>query len=159
MSSKPPSTIFRDAADELANEFARRQFRDSITDRDAAEYVTAAVGRAWIDIENSTQSAQYVLAELVAKLTDAEATNLLRALLQQDGIPALSDLSGAFHAQVAHDLAYEAEQIVANMEPSDDEACASYSGWVDDPVAADRRTLARQFTAAARVGRLGQFDV
>lgn len=145
MSSKPPSTVYRNAADELANEFARRQFRDSITDRDAADYVTADVARGWGEVQTSDRAVHSVLSDLIHNLTDAEGTALLRALEQQDGIPALTHLSRVFYAQVAHDLAYEAEKVVENMEPTDDEACASYSGWVDDPVAADRRHIARQY--------------
>lgn len=145
MSSQPPNTIFRDAADELAQEFARRQFRDNITDRDAAEHVTTDVASSWISLELSIRSAQEILSDLLFKLTDAEAANLLRCLLQQDGIPSLVHLSRQMHAQCAHDLAYEAEKLVEGMATSDDESFASYSGWVDDPVAADRRHIARQY--------------
>lgn len=155
MSSQPPSTIFHNAAEELANEFARRQFRDSITDRDAAEYVTTQVAASWIAMELSDRAAQAVLSDLIFKLTDAEATNLLRYLLQQDGFPALVHLSRVMHNQIAHDLAYEAEQRAEGMEPTEAELTRDfYPNEVSDPVWNDRYATAREHNAGLRASRV-----
>ena len=147
MSSQPPSTIFRDAADELANEFARRQFPADILDRDAAQYVTTEVASNWIAMELGIRSSQEIVSDLVYKLTDTEATNLLRCLLQQDGIPALVHLSREMHQQCAHDLAYEAQQKLERMERVD----ADLDPLWDDPVRSDLRALATVTNSALRL--------
>jgi len=153
MSTNPPSAIFREAADELAQEFLGRQFRDSITDRDAAEHVTSTVAASWIALQLCDQPAQAVLSELIFNLTDAEATNLLSALLMQDDIPTLAHLSRVMHAQVAHALAYEAEKIVDNYCPTDEEMSRSSS--TDSSVRAEYKTMAR--ADAAHYRRTGEY--
>lgn len=127
-----------------------------ILHKDALEHVDQALIEAWNVTHLRKYSAQQLLAEVAAELTDADATTLL-ASLHKDTPTARTLMLGGLRAYIAHDLKHQARERLANMEPS--ERQLTNPAPYDDPVRRDRRALARAATAAERTGREAYFDV
>jgi hypothetical protein len=146
---KAPHETIKDAIDELAHEAVRRQFRRTITETDALPYCDDATVKAWIAVEANRSSYLGLLAEALEALPDSDLLKLT-ACLHNDSPTSRTLLLSGVVRNCARDIAYQAEQVADNMEPSDDEAAASYitSG---DVIGSDQYAMAREVNAALRV--------
>ena len=143
MDAKAIKTAFKEAAKELESETNARQFPDNITITEALKHVDHDVVVSWAQAELGSRSPQQLLLDAFEKLTDADATSVINCLLNETDT-ARRILANALRECVAYDLAYEAQKLVDNYDPTDAEMSrTSYASEVADPVADDRRALAK----------------
>jgi hypothetical protein len=131
---------FHEAADYLAAECQNRQWNPDVTEDDAVKATDPSVIEGWITFQMGCRTAQNlcldVIEHVTSRMTDAEAKELLKSL------PGLREC-------VAEDLRYEAQKLIDSFDPTDSEMSrGSYAAWVDDPLIADQRHIARSYRNA-----------
>ena len=136
-------TPYTEAVEELSAETRSKQFADNITTSEALKHVDHDVVCAWVKQELSKRSPQQLLSDAFENLTDADATSVLNCLINETGT-ARKLLAACLCEYVAKDLAYDAQKLVDQYEPTDEEMSrTSYAAEVDDPLIADHRHIAR----------------
>ena len=149
-----PKTPFTEAAAQLWSDLGNRYWAD-ITVDEAREYVDTDVIVAWIAQEAMNRDDNTICADTLAdRLTSDQGRTLLCAVAIGHANKVLEVLKDAVVEQVARDLMYAANKLGEQYDPVDDEANASYSGWVDDPVVSDRRAMAGEVNSALRAARV-----
>jgi hypothetical protein len=138
------ATAYAAAAHYLAAE------RGELTTASAAEYLDPPVLAAWMHVEGGyvaiLDRITSLIAERIADEPDREAA-LIASLVA--GSPATTaTLHAALLHLAANDLVLEAQRLRDEDEAADDalmrDSAAAYAREVCDPVAADRRALARE---------------
>ena len=151
-----PKTPFTEAAAQLYADLGNRYWAD-ITVDEAREYVDTDVIVAWIAQEAMNRDDNTICADTLAdRLTSDQGRTLLCAVAIGHAEKVLEVFKDAVVEQVARDLMYAANKLGEQYDPGDDEANASYSGWVDDPVASDRRAMAGEVNSALRAARVSR---
>jgi putative ubiquitin-RnfH superfamily antitoxin RatB of RatAB toxin-antitoxin module len=144
-----PETPFTEAAAALADEAMSRQFSRDVTANDALDHITPDVFVAWIAQEALTRDDEIIVSDTLAqRLTSQVARTLLCAVAIDHAAKVQQIVKEAFYDEIARDLAYAAQKLVDNWEPTDDEMSRSYAVEVDDPLIADRRHMARAYRHA-----------
>lgn len=138
-------TAFTAAAAELAAQLGNRYWSNEITADEARGYVDTDVMAVWIAHEACDRDDEIIVGDTLAqRLTKDQARTLLCAVAIDHAAKVLEVVKGAVIEQIARDLAYEANQLVANFDPTDAEmARSSYASQVADPVRDDRCALAK----------------
>jgi len=141
-----PANDFREAADELAAEFRSRQFPDNITDAEALKMIDWEVLKAWMVEQLADRTGKQLLSDCMERITEDQARDIL-ATATINGCRTNPIIGECLTAECAHDLAYESQRLVDNYDPTDSEMSRSnYGSWVDDPVGADRKVIARKYS-------------
>ena len=113
-------TPYTEAVRELANETRSKQFPDNITTAQALEHVDHDVVCAWVTQELSKRSPQGLLSDAFENLTDADATSVLNCLINETDT-ARRFLASCLREYVAKDIAYDAQCLVEQYDPTDAE--------------------------------------
>ena len=113
-------TPYTEAVRELANETRSKQFPDNITTAQALGHVDHDVGCAWVTPELSKRSPQGLLSDAFENLTDADATSVLNCLINETDT-ARRFLASCLREYVAKDIAYDAQCLVEQYDPTDAE--------------------------------------
>lgn len=137
------ATAYTAAAEYLAAE------RGELTTASAAEYLDPPVLAAWMHVEGGyvaiLDRITSLIAERIADEPDREAA--LIASLAAGSPATTATLHAALLSLAADDLALEAQRL-RDEDAADDalmrDSAAAYAREVCDPVAADRRALARE---------------
>jgi lipase chaperone LimK len=145
---------FKEAADEIAQDFLHRQFPENVSADDCREYVDAAVIADWLGAEAASRDEHIILGDLCAqRLTRDQARSVLVALAIGNW-QKLELLQAALVEQVARDMAYESQKIVDNYDPTDEEMSRGITpNDIDDPFLQERRSFTRRHNASLRTVR------
>lgn len=150
MDAKAIKTAFKEAAKELESETNARQFPDNITVAEAMKHVDHDVVVSWAQAELGSRSPQQLLLDAFEGLTDADATSVINCLLNETDT-ARRILATALKECVAYDLAYEAQKLVDNYDPTDEEMNRPIRpNDIDDPFLAEQRSFARTHNRSLR---------
>jgi hypothetical protein len=154
------TTAFAAAADDLAQEELHRQFPQGITPAEAMDYVDEKLAGEWLKANDYGRS---LLLEVIEKqFPDDTAKDLFAAILNAMLPTPLANYAGfvgtklvdAVCQHIAEDLAYEAQKVVDNYCPSDEEMNRSFRrNDIDDPYLSERRSFTRNHNASLRVTR------
>ena len=136
----------REAIDAIASDVGNRQHDNTVTTRDAFDYVDHDLACAWATRETGLRSPQLIIAEAFEHLTDAQALSVLTCLLNQTDT-ARKILAEHLRQYIAADLAYDAQKVIDNFDPTDAEMAR---GYPDASVRAEYRTMARDDARAYR---------
>jgi hypothetical protein len=149
------TTAFAAAIDALAQDELHRQFPEGITADQALDYVDDKLAGEWLKANDYDRS---MLLEVIEKrFTDDTAKDLFAAILNAMLPTPLANHAGfvgtklvdAVCRHIAEDLAYEAQQVVDNYCPSDEEMNRPFRpNDIDDPLLAERRSFTRAHNAS-----------
>jgi hypothetical protein len=136
-----PKAVLIEVIDAIAQEAADRHIRDSITVGDASRHLDDEAIVAWTAWELGLRTPQELLADIVSELTDGQAKDLL--------------MSDRFREHLKE---WAAKDLLSDCEERTDAILAEREPELpfDEPVAADRRAMARianQQGAYERTGR------
>lgn len=149
-----PKSAFTEAAAQLWSDLGNRYWADIIPS-EAREYVDADVIVSWLAMESQGREYETICADLMAqRLTSDQARTFLLSASIDHAAKVLELVKDAMVEQIARDLVYAANKLGEDYEPTNDEATASYSGWVDDPVSRDQSALADCMNSALRAARM-----
>ena len=148
-------TAYSEAIADIADDFRHRQFPDNITADDTRSAVDADVIVAWVAEEALGRSDEIIVGDTLAQRLDQDqARTLLCAIAIDHAEKVLELVKAAMVEQVARDLAYEAQKLVDNYEPTDDEVNRPITrNDIDDPFLAEQRSFTRRHNASLRTAR------
>lgn len=139
---------FTSAAAAIAAECSAKRWDQSVTVADTRGWVSADAIHDWIELEVGQRSPQSILAELVSRLTDAEAVSLLHAI-GHDKDATHDPLDEAMFGLVTERMVSAAEERINDVAEERQSIRDHY-----DAIAADRRAHAAEVNALIRAERM-----
>ena len=146
-----PANAYQEAITDIADDFRHRQFPDNITADDARPAVDADVIVAWIAQEGLGRSDEIIVGDTLAqRLSKDQGRTLLCAVAIDHADKVLELVKVALVEQVARDIAYEAQKVVDNYEPTDSEV----ERCPDTTFRDEARSFARRHNASLAAWRV-----